>query len=105
MVVHIYNSSNGKLRQEDCEFKGQPGLYSEFQDSLGYITTPCLQEKRREERRKGEERSGGRRRGEEGGRRRGEEGRWERRGREGRGEGREEFELRSLCPLGRYFIT
>ncbi|EHB01866.1 hypothetical protein GW7_14035, partial [Heterocephalus glaber] len=32
-----------RLRQKNChKFKGQPGLHSEFEDSLNYTVRPCL---------------------------------------------------------------
>jgi hypothetical protein len=32
----------GRQRQADFWVRGQPGLQSEFQDSLGYTEKPCL---------------------------------------------------------------
>jgi hypothetical protein len=32
----------GRQRQVDQQVQGQPGLQSEFQDSLGYTEKPCL---------------------------------------------------------------
>ena len=32
----------GRQRQADFCVQGQPGLQSEFQDSLGYTEKPCL---------------------------------------------------------------
>jgi hypothetical protein len=33
----------GRQRQADFWVRGQPGLQSEFQDSLGYTEKPCLE--------------------------------------------------------------
>jgi hypothetical protein len=33
----------GRQRQVDFWVRGQPGLQSEFQDSLGYTEKPCLE--------------------------------------------------------------
>jgi hypothetical protein len=35
----------GRQRQADFWVRGQPGLQSEFQDSLGYTEKPCLETK------------------------------------------------------------
>jgi hypothetical protein len=35
----------GRQRQADFWVRGQPGLQSEFQDSLGYTEKPCLKNK------------------------------------------------------------
>jgi hypothetical protein len=37
----------GRQRQADFWVQGQPGLQSEFQDSLGYTEKPCLQKKKK----------------------------------------------------------
>jgi hypothetical protein len=44
VVVHIYNPSTGRLRQENPEFKS--GLQSEFKTSLGFIGDPALKNKK-----------------------------------------------------------
>ena len=37
----------GRQRQADFWGRGQPGLQSEFQDSLGYTEKPCLKTKQK----------------------------------------------------------
>jgi hypothetical protein len=38
----------GRQRQVDFWGWGQPGLQSEFQDSLGYTEKPCFEKERKE---------------------------------------------------------
>jgi outer membrane biosynthesis protein TonB len=47
----------GRQRQVGFRVQGQPGLQSEFQDSLGYTEKPCLgkKEKKRKEKKKEKE--------------------------------------------------
>jgi hypothetical protein len=40
MVVHASNSSIQKAKAGGSHVQGQPGLYSEFQGSLGYVERP-----------------------------------------------------------------
>jgi hypothetical protein len=42
----------GRQRQVDFWVRGQPGLQSEFQDSQGYTEKPCLEKKKKKEKRK-----------------------------------------------------
>jgi hypothetical protein len=37
-----------RQRQADFWVRGQPGLQSEFQDSLGYTEKPCLEKKKKQ---------------------------------------------------------
>jgi hypothetical protein len=39
----------GRQRQVDFRVRGQPGLQSEFQDSQGYTEKPCLEEKKKKD--------------------------------------------------------
>jgi hypothetical protein len=43
MVVHTCNLSIWEAETEEWQVKGQLGLHTKFQASLGYIARPCLQ--------------------------------------------------------------
>jgi hypothetical protein len=45
-------SALGRQRQADFWVRGQPGLQSEFQDSLGYTEKPCLEKKQKTKKQK-----------------------------------------------------
>jgi len=41
-------------RQRQGDFRGQPGLQSEFQDSQSYTETPCLEKQKQKQTKKAE---------------------------------------------------
>jgi hypothetical protein len=45
MVVHTYNPSTWEAEVESW-VRGQPGLHSVFQTSLGYIKKPCTKKQK-----------------------------------------------------------
>jgi hypothetical protein len=45
MVVHSHNLSTWETEAGRLWIKGQPGLHSKFEASLGYITRSCLKQK------------------------------------------------------------
>jgi hypothetical protein len=47
MVVHTFNPSTWEA--EAGEFRGQPGLQSEFQDNQGYTEKPCLKKQKQKQ--------------------------------------------------------
>jgi hypothetical protein len=47
--VHAFNPST---QAEAGGFRGQPGLQSEFQDSLGYTEKPCLEKLKKKKKKK-----------------------------------------------------
>jgi hypothetical protein len=46
VVAHAFNPSTWEERQADFWVRGQPGLQSEFQDSLGCTEKPCLKKQK-----------------------------------------------------------
>ena len=44
----------GRQRQVDLWVRGQPGLQSEFQDSLGYTEKPCLKKPKKKKKKRNE---------------------------------------------------
>jgi hypothetical protein len=60
MVVHSCNPSTQEVEAGGSQIRGQLGLHSKFQTSLGYIVRPCLQNKQttkqKEKRKKEKER-------------------------------------------------
>jgi hypothetical protein len=46
MMTHTYNPSTWESESEGSRISGQLGLNSEFEDILGYISTPCLKKKK-----------------------------------------------------------
>jgi hypothetical protein len=43
VVVHAFNPSTWEAEAGRFLVRGQPGLYSEFQDSQSYTEQPCLE--------------------------------------------------------------
>jgi hypothetical protein len=42
----LCNSSSWETKAGGSRVQNQPGLYSEFETSLGYVTKPCLKKKK-----------------------------------------------------------
>ena len=48
VVAHTFNPSTQEAESVDFWVQGQPGLQSEFQESLGYTEKPCLKKTKKE---------------------------------------------------------